>query len=495
MELVASGLTKRYPGVLALDGVSVTLKSGEIHAVVGENGAGKSSLMKVLSGASVPDEGALSIDGETVHFDSPHAAHARGIRMIHQELSLVPELTVAENILLGAEPARRGVVDRAAQRTRAREILASIGQQHLDINARVASLPLAAQQMTEIAKAMARDATVLILDEPTAILSHDESEALFAMLDSLRERGVAIAYITHRMDEVFRLADRITVLRDGRLVSSAPIADCSRSDIVRQMVGRELSEVFPAAATTPGEPMLRLDHVRSGIVRDATFTVRSGEIVALVGLVGSGRTEVVRAIFGAAPLESGAMQARSRPYRPASPSDAVAAGIALLPEDRKGQGLVMTANVRDNTTLASLRSLATRGVIDRTRERAAVQHWIDALGIRASSPLQLVRLLSGGNQQKVVLARWMLANASILLFDEPTRGIDVGAKSEIYALMRRLTGQGAAILMISSELPEAIGMADRVVVMRDGCTVGELSRSEATQDAVAAMILGESRAA
>ncbi len=495
MELSGRSLTKQHPGVLALDGVSIAFRSGEIHAVVGENGAGKSTLMRVLSGASLPDAGTLAIDDVPVRFDSPQAAQRRGVRMIHQELSLVPELTVAENILLGAEPARRGIINRRDLSRAARTVLDRLGQSSLDPNTRIRDLPLAARQMTEIAKALARECTVLILDEPTAILSHEESEALFTVLAQLRADGVAIAYVSHRMDEVFRLADRITVLRDGKVVSSAPIAERARSKVVQEMVGRELAEGFPTSTSTPGDEALRVTGLRSGIARDVTLNVRRGEIVGLVGLVGSGRTEVVRAIFGAAPVAGGEMRVHGAPYRPRSPRDAIAAGIALLPEDRKAQALVLASSVRNNMTLASLGAVARHGMIENGRERDAVQHWVDALAIRAASQRQLVRLLSGGNQQKVVLARWMLARASILLFDEPTRGVDVGAKAEIYALMRRLTGEGAAILMISSELPEALGMADRVVVMRDGCSVGELSGTAATADAVAALILGESRAA
>ncbi len=495
MELVAESLVKRHPGVLALDDVSVAFVSGEIHAVVGENGAGKSTLMKVLSGASSPDSGALTLDGVPVRFASPHDAHARGIRMIHQEMSLVPELTVAENISLGAEPSRVGVIDRTQQQADAREILDRLGQHDVDVNAPVRTLPLATQQMVEIAKAVSRKAQLLILDEPTAILSSREADALFDILRHLRAAGVAIVYISHRMDEVFRLSDRITVLRDGRMVSSAPIASCSRLEVVRQMVGRDLVDEIAGAAASPGDEVLRVSNLRSGIARDVSLHLRRGEIVALVGLVGAGRTDVVRAIFGAARLEAGTMTCRGRAYRPASPRDAIAAGIALLPEDRKGQGLVLMASMRENTALASLEQRARLGVVDRDAEQAAVARWIDELAIRAASQEQRVSLLSGGNQQKVVLARWMLAKSQILLFDEPTRGVDVGAKAEIYELMRRLTNTGAAILMISSDLSEALGVADRIVVMREGRSVGDLSGEFANPHAVAALILGEVRAA
>ena len=495
MELVARGLVKRYPGVLALDDVGLTVRGGEVHAVAGENGAGKSTLMKVLAGAVSPDAGTLAIDGQAVRFTSPHAAHAAGIRMIHQELSLVPQLSVAENVFLGAEPSRRGVVDRDRQSRAARAVLDRLGQTGLAADARVGDLPLAARQMTEIAKAVAARARVLIMDEPTAILAQEETDALFRVIAQLRDEGVAIIYISHRLDEIFRIADRATVLRDGRLVASAPVAELTRGDVVRLMVGRELAAGYPRAAGAPGPEVLRLEGVTSGPVRDASFHLRRGEIVGLVGLVGAGRTELARAIFGAAPLRAGAMWMDGRPYAPASPRDAIAAGVALLPEDRKRQGLVLMATIRENVALPSLSTLARGGVVDRGREGADVRRWLDALAVRTPTVDRPVQQLSGGNQQKVVLARWMLRHARLLVFDEPTRGIDIGAKAEIYGLMRRLADEGAAILMISSDLPEALGMADRLIAMRGGRIVGELTRDDATPDRVASLILGESAAA
>jgi ribose transport system ATP-binding protein len=495
VEFVARSLVKRYPGVLALDGVSITIRGGEVHAIAGENGAGKSTLMNVLSGAVTADAGALEMDGQSARIGSPHDAHALGVRMIHQELSLVPNMTVAENIFLGAEPASRGVVDRARQSRDARAVLDRLGQTRLDADARVNTLPLASRQMTEIAKAVVHRARVLIMDEPTAILAHEETDALFGVIAQLRAEGVAVVYISHRLDEIFRIADRVTVLRDGRVVGSAPLADLSRGEIVRLMVGRELAAGYPQPTGAPGAELLRVDGLCSGPVRDATFTLRRGEIVALVGLVGSGRTEVARAIYGAAPINAGRMMLVGAPYRPRAPHDAIAEGIALLPEDRKAQGLVLLAAVRENVSLSSLGDFARGGVIDRDRERADVMRWVDALRVRTPSIERPVRQLSGGNQQKVVLARWMLAHSRLLLFDEPTRGIDVGAKAEIYALMRRLADEGTAILMISSDLPEALGMADRLLVMRAGRIVGEVARADATLDRVAALILGESVAA
>ena len=495
MELTAHQLVKRYPGVLALNGVGIAVRGGEVHAVAGENGAGKSTLMKILSGAVRPDSGSLAVDGAPVRFASPHDAHACGIRMIHQELSLVPELSVAENVFLGAEPSRRGVVDRAQQARDTRAVLDRLGQAQLDPSARVADLPLAARQMTEIAKAVAAHARVLIMDEPTAILAQEETAALFRVIDQLRDEGVAIVYISHRLDEIFRVAGQLTVLRDGEVVTSAPVADLTRADIVRLMVGRELAAGYPRAAAAPGAEALRLDGVSSGPVRDASLTLRRGEIVGLVGLVGAGRTELARAIFGAEAIRAGGMHLDGAPFAPRSPREAIAAGVALLPEDRKRQGLVLMSAIRENVSLPSLPVLAPGGVVDRPRERDEVAKWVEALGVRTPSVERPAQQLSGGNQQKVVLARWMLRNSRVLLFDEPTRGIDVGAKAEIYALMRRLADDGAAILMISSDLPEALGMADRLIAMRNGRIVGALSRDEATQDRVASLILGESAAA
>ncbi len=490
VHLSASGLTKRYPGVLALNDVSIDIRGGEVHAVAGENGAGKSTLMHSLAGATLPDSGTLSIDGVTVRFRSPRDAQALGIRMIHQELNLVPDMTVAENVLLGDEPSRGGIVDRKQLDARARAVLDRLGQSSLPTSVPVGRLSLAERQMTEIAKAVAADARVVIMDEPTAILAQDEAEALFRVVDQLRAAGVAIVYVSHRLDDMARLADRVTVLRDGQVVDSKPASELARDDIVRLMIGRELAAGYPLPRGTPGDEVLRLEDVSSGLVTGASVSLRRGEIVGVVGLVGSGRTELARAIAGAAPITAGHMELDGAPYRPRSPRDAIDVGIALLPEDRKRQGLVLIAAIRDNVSLASLKSLSHAGVIDRGREGEAVSHWTTALSVRTPSIETTVGSLSGGNQQKVVLARWMLAKARIILFDEPTRGIDVGAKAEIYALMRQLADDGAALLVISSDLPEALGMSDRVVVMRNGRIAATLPRTEATAERVAPLMLG-----
>jgi ABC-type sugar transport system ATPase subunit len=447
--------------------------------------------MQILSGAQQPNSGELRVDGSPVRFGSPRDAQAFGIRMIHQELNLVPDLSVAENIFLGREPARRGLVDRSRQRARARAVLDRLGQRDLSPDAPVGTLSLASRQMTEIAKAVAADARLIIMDEPTAILAHDETEALFAVIAQLRASGVAIAYISHRLEEIGRIADRVTVLRDGCLIASRPAADLSRGELVQLMVGRELSAGYPPAVVAPGDEVLRIENLSSGPVRDASLTLRRGEIVGLAGLVGSGRTELARALYGAAPITAGHMWLGGEAYAPDSPTDAIARGLALLPEDRKRQGLILEAAIRENISLTSLAALSRAGVVDLSRERTETAAWASALTVKTPTLENAVRQLSGGNQQKVVLARWMLAHSRILVFDEPTRGIDVGAKAEIYALMRRLTGEGASILMISSDLPEALGMSDRLIVMRGGRIVGELTRDQATQERVASLILGE----
>jgi ribose transport system ATP-binding protein len=492
VQLSARDLVKRYPGVVALDRVSIDVRGGEVHAVAGENGAGKSTLMHILAGATVPNEGTLTIDGADVQFRSPRDAQSRGIRMIHQELNLALDMTVAENILLGAEPSRAGVVNRRAMHEKARAVLDRLGEHRLSTRARVGNLSLAARQMTEIAKAVAADASIVIMDEPTAILAQEETDALFRVIEQLRQDGVGIVYVSHRFDDIFRIADRVTVLRDGCLVDTRPLAEITRDELVRLMIGRELAAGYPRPSRAPGDEVLVVDRVSSGPVRDASLVVRAGEIVSVVGLVGAGRTELARAIFGAAPVTGGRMRLAGAPHAPRSPADAIRAGLALLPEDRKRQGLVLIAAIRENVSLTSLPTFAHVGVIDRRREHASVARWTDALSVRTPSLEKEVRQLSGGNQQKVVLARWMLANARVLLFDEPTRGIDVGAKADIYRLMRRLADDGAALLVISSDLPEALGMADRVVVMREGRIVATLDRDEALAERVAALMLGES---
>jgi ABC-type sugar transport system ATPase subunit len=475
----ARGIVVRFGGVAALSGVDLTLTGGSVHALCGENGAGKSTLMKVLAGSITPDEGSVAIDGQPVTFGNPRDAIASGIRMVHQELSLVPALSVTENMLLGAEPPRR------TMRQRALGALARIGSR-IDPDVRVETLSLADQQMVEIAKALASaNARVLILDEPTAILSPRECDALFACIAQLTGAGLAVLYCTHRLEEVARIATRVTVLRDGRLIASGSLADMPRGVIVRHMIGRDVARAARTRTST-GTVALAVNGLRSGFVRDVTFQVRYGEIVGLVGLVGAGRTELVRAIMGAARTDGGTMTLDGRPFHAGRPHDAIRLGFGFVPEDRKGQGLIMHDHVRVNTTLARLGSFARWSVVDRPREQRVTREWVDRLRIKAESIETPVERLSGGNQQKVVLARWLLGELKVLVVDEPTRGVDVGARAEIYKVVNDLAVGGTAVIVVTSDLAEAAELCDRLLVMRDGRLIGEADAA----DRAGAMMVG-----
>ena len=484
MTLVeARGIVVRFGGVAALSGVDLTLTGGSVHALCGENGAGKSTLMKVLAGSVTPDEGSVAIDGRPVTFSSPRDAIASGIRMVHQELSLVPALSVTENVLLGAESPRR------TMRQRALDALARIGAR-ISPDVRVETLSLADQQMVEIAKALASShARVLILDEPTAILSPRECDALFSCIAQLTRSGIAVLYCTHRLDELSNIAERasldVTVLRDGRFIASGPIAEMPRDVIVRHMIGRDISRASRASKKL-GPVALKVDGVSSGFVHEVSFEVRYGEIVGFVGLVGAGRTELMRAIIGASPLDKGDMALDGRPYRAKRPHDAIRQGFGFVPEDRKGTGLIMHERVRVNTTLARLSALAKWTLVDRKRERTATREWIDRLRIKTESIETPVDRLSGGNQQKVVLARWLLGELKVLIVDEPTRGVDVGARAEIYRVLQDLADAGTAVIVVTSDLPEAAELCDRLLVMREGRLVGEAQ----TIDRAGAMMVG-----
>jgi ribose transport system ATP-binding protein len=481
-------VSKSFPGVRALSRVRFELLAGEVHALVGENGAGKSTLMKILAGIYARDSGDVLYDGEPVSFASPRAAQMRGIGIIHQELQLMNHLTVAQNIFIGREPrGRLGVfLDEDKLNRQARDILAHM-HLNLDPRAIVGGLTVAKQQIVEIAKALSFNSRVLIMDEPTAALNDAEIAELFKIIRELKARGVGIVYISHKMDELKQISDRVTVLRDGEYIATVETATTSMENIIGMMVGRTLLEVArPAEQASRGEILLEVRKLNCGpLVKDVSFSLRRGEILGFAGLMGAGRTEVARAIFGADKAESGEIMVRGRKATIRTPADAVALGIGYLSEDRKRFGLATGMDVESNIVMATLaRHLAFGFVLRRQGIRATVESFIRLLNIRTPSATQEVRLLSGGNQQKIVVAKWLARDCDILFFDEPTRGIDVGAKAEIHKLLRSLAGQGKAIVMISSELPEILGMSDRIIVMCEGRTTGELPWREATQERI-----------
>ncbi|SDN25239.1 sugar ABC transporter ATP-binding protein [Allokutzneria albata] len=484
--LRVEGITKRFTGALALSDVDFDLRSGEVHVLLGENGAGKSTLVKVLAGAHSPDTGRIVVDGREVRLGSPQQAAKLGIAVIHQELTLVPDLSVAENLFLGRMPRRFGFVDRALVRRRAREMLERVGLP-VDPGTPVRELGIAQQQMVEIARALDTDAKVLVLDEPTAVLTETETDRLLEIMAELRDEGVGLVFITHHLEEIRRIADRITVLRDGESVGVLP-AGSSVDEMVRMMVGRTISEQYPRRAREPGEVLLSVSGLtRSGAFSDISFEVRAGEVLGIAGLVGSGRTEVARAVFGVDHYDSGeVVVAGSRP-RAGDVRAVMRAGLGLVPEDRKGQGLVLTSSVGENLGLVTMRAATKGGFVDRKAQRVRTSAMAGRLRVKTSGLDQPVRELSGGNQQKVVIGKWLLADVRVLVLDEPTRGVDVGAKVEIYELVNELTDAGHAVVLISSDLPEVIGMSDRVLVMSAGRVAGELTAAEATQDAVMAL--------
>jgi len=490
--LSASLITKSYTGVRALSGVSFDLYAGEVHALVGENGAGKSTLIKVMTGAVPADSGTLSVAGRPVAAMSPATSRALGIAAIYQQPALFPHLTVAENIAFALEPStiwRR--IDWSRRRREARDLLARVGAD-LDADRLVTSLSMPEQQLVEIAKAIGSSASVLIMDEPTASLSGPEVERLFEVIARLRSEKVGIVYISHRLEEILSIADRVTVLRDGRTVGTHARAGLQRSALISLMIGRELSAIFPKRRVPLGDVALQLRNVTSASagIQDVSLEVRSGEIVGLAGLVGSGRTELAHTVFGLTPIDSGDVLVHGRSVRVRSPGDAIDAGIGYLPEDRKQHGVVPEMAVDQNVSLANLTAVARGGLVDRARERSQAQRYVDQLRIKTGSVASEVESLSGGNQQKVALARWLAISPKVLILDEPTQGVDVGSKSEIHALMQELAERGLAVLMISSELPEILGMSDRVAVMRAGTIAGVLSREDATPERVLAMALG-----
>ena len=485
------GIVKSFPGVRALRGVSFDVRKGEVHALLGENGAGKSTLIKVMSGVHAQDEGQMFVDGRPVRFANPQEAQAAGIAAIYQELLLFPELSVAENVFMGHAPRTGwGGVDWARMRADTGEILRSLDIHDLEPDMLVGTLTVGKRQRVEIAKALSMNARVLIMDEPTAALTQADVERLFGIVRRLRERGVGIIYISHRLVEIFDLADRVTVLRDGEHVGTCEVAEVSEPELITMMVGRTLDQLYPHRAPAPGAVVLAADRVAfSGTVEEASLTLRAGEIVGLAGLVGSGRSELAQILFGVTPASSGRIEIDGRPVTIRSPADAKRLGIAYVPEDRGTQGLIRPMRIRENVSLAVLEELATFFFTGRKGEQDLAARDIERFNIRASSMEQVAGKLSGGNQQKVVLAKWLATNPRILILDEPTRGIDVGAKAEIHRIMSELAGQGMAILMISSELPEVLGMSDRILVMREGRIVAAFVRAEADQERVASAMM------
>ncbi len=490
--LKLTGVSKTFPGVRALDNVNFDIRAGEVHALLGENGAGKSTLIKIVSGVYQPDAGTMQVNGKSVVFASPNDAQLSGIATIFQELLLYPELSVAENIFMGHAPTTRlGTIDWKTMRSRAREQLASLDIHDLDVDQAVGVLSVGNRQRVEIAKALSQNARLLIMDEPTAALTGADVERLFRIVGLLRERGVGIVYISHRLEEIFALADRVTVLRDGTYVGTHDVEATTEATLISMMVGRTIDNLYPTQSKTIGEPLLELQGLtRTPLTRDVTLTLHRGEILGLAGLVGAGRSELAQTIFGITPAQSGSIVLQGERVRIKGPEDAKALGIAYVPEDRSTQGLIREMSIRENVSMAVLDSLVQHFFVDEARERTLAKQSIDKFNIRASGPEQIVNKLSGGNQQKVVLGKWLASEPRVLIMDEPTRGIDVGAKAEIHRLMSELAAHGLAVLMISSELPEIMGMSDTIAVMREGQIVATYARDEATQEHIARAMMG-----
>ena len=483
-------ITKQYPGVAALDDVSVSFQKGEVHALLGENGAGKSTLIKVLSGAIIPNAGEIVMDGKSYEQITPALAQKLGIGVIYQEFTLVPTLTVAENIFLGKDYRKGIFLDKKAMLSQAAKIL---GDLRIDIDPKtpVKQLSVAYQQIVEISKALANDVRVLVMDEPTAPLTTAEVGNLFRMVRKLADRGVTIIFISHRMEELFEIADRVTVLRDGKYVKTLKMEDTSTAELISLMVGRSIDEQYPQRERNIGKTVLEVEHLFArDYIKDVNFKVHAGEIVGLAGLIGAGRTELVRAIYGADPLQAGVIRMNGKEVELKSPAVSIQSGVALVPENRKEQGVVLGMSIADNLVMSTVKKLSSFIFVKKQLCRKLVAEYIDKLHIKTPSAQQKVLNLSGGNQQKVVIGKFLATDPLVYIFDEPTRGIDVGAKHEIYQLMNQLVSQGKAIVMISSELPEILGMSDRVLVMHEGRLVGEVSREEATQENIMAYASG-----
>jgi inositol transport system ATP-binding protein len=483
-------ISKSFPGVVALDDVGISVCRGEIHALMGENGAGKSTLMKILAGVHQKDSGQIELNGRRTEIKNEFHALQLGIAMVHQELSNFPDMTVAENIFAGCEPASWGILSREKLKRQALHVLSEF---HLDIDPgmKMGKLSISEMQLVEIAKAISSSADILIMDEPTSAISSSDAEHLFEVLDKLRTRGVSVIYISHKMEEVFRICDRITVLRDGKWISTDKASDIDPGNLIKKMVGRELKELFPARDTLPGEVVMEIEHLTRGeIFADICFTLRKGEVLGLAGLVGSGRTEILETLFGFLPASEGIIYIRGNPVRIGTPSEAIEQGIALVPEDRKLAGLNLLSSVLFNLTLPVVQKFAGKlGIINQKMELSAANAIIRQIKVKAHGMDQIVDHLSGGNQQKIVIAKWLLAQPAILLLDEPTRGIDIGAKSEIYLLMNELAGKGISMVMVSSEMTELMGMCDRILTIRKGKVSHEFYRHEFDQEQILTAIM------
>ncbi|HSK69467.1 MAG TPA: sugar ABC transporter ATP-binding protein [Candidatus Limnocylindria bacterium] len=486
-------LTKAFPGVLALNKASLNVYEGEAMALLGENGAGKSTMMKVLTGVYQKDGGTITFLDREIEFKNARQAQEGGVAIIHQELNLVPKLRVYETVFLGRELTGRFGTDRRGMIEKTRELLALV-RVRIDPRQQVGELSIAQQQMVEIAKALLLDAKVIVMDEPTDALPDEEVESLFAVIRQLKAQGKAIVYISHRLEEVFRICERATVLRDGEFIAEVPVSELDMDGLIRMLVGRPLDQHFPYTRGEGADVALRVRGLTNAHVKDISFELKKGEVLGVTGLVGAGRTELAQTLYGLYPWDAGEAELLGKPYKPENPRQAIARGLYYMTEDRKRNGLVMTMDVKQNITLSSLRALLRRGAIDARREREAAGNYIQKMRIKTPGMRQRAKNLSGGNQQKVVLSKALMTEPEVLILDEPTRGIDVGAKKEIYHLIGDLKERGKAVLMISSEMPEVLGMSDRVMVLHGGRKMGELDRAEATQERIMELILGAARA-
>ncbi|SIQ59309.1 sugar ABC transporter ATP-binding protein [Halanaerobium kushneri] len=490
--LELSSITKKFPGVLALDQVDFNLKEGEVHALVGENGAGKSTLIKIISGVHKKDGGEIKFKGQSVDIKGPKHSRKLGISVIYQEFNLVPYLSISENIFLGREDMKgQTIIDKKEMYQKSKKILQDLGID-IDPNTQIADLGVAMQQMVEIAKAISMDSDIIIMDEPTAALGDNEIEELFKTIDNLKEKGISVIYISHRLKELWQVADRVTVFRDGQYIATHPISETDKDLLITEMVGRELKEQFPERDAEIGEEILAVENLNRGdLLKDISFSLKKGEVLGFAGLVGSGRTELMRCIFGADKMDSGKILIDQKEAKIENPRSAIESGIGFITEDRKKQGLVLVRSVKENISLTDLSQVMNGMILKDDKDKKLAQEYIEKLNIKTPGEEQEVQFLSGGNQQKVVLAKWLIRNTKILIFDEPTRGIDVGAKKEVYSLINQLAEEGVGIIMVSSELPEILGMSDRIIVMNHGEIAGQMDIEDANQENILSLATRE----